>query len=592
MAEDPELAARYLYNGQIERWLRPYTELALEINDITEKRFPRDHKTGVQAAIFFLDPEMSIHLSGTLRAETTVTETDAVTLKDVSNFCAKAEPDAQTADLISSEIFRQWVMVRSKDIAAKLPTSTSPSATYLLRIQTIDPLSDINLNNDPESDTYSMTGEGLGCFLNEIYTVFWNVYEGDLPRMRREWQPDWILKPVAINIVSCFLAPEDNHYITEFFDTKGQHFKDQRQWYVYCTDRNSDEYINRAGPKDDIYHAQASWMKCIQGYGWTPEYEFVETEKIAYDHKTLFSHSRKELREEYRKHGLKGFLAVLNHEDPDADLSEEFAYEDLLHDYLEDIRAIDPQDKHVKRFDKAAAIADDLLDSGRGKIRLLNARNITQMILSIVLAIIPALALLTMLIFSIIEHPLVDVSSFKIENWIWVLGLIIGAIIYFSTDWDGCLPAIIAGVVCSFLLMAVVKFLGMFILYFYAAIVLGVLIWFSIKTIFNRSPFADQARKFTKPGFEEQVLEPLYFAFSDEDNFDSSLNGAFNDSDIQGWKQDLKFRRTHTLVFVAAVWLLMIFSSFIPKSERFDKLSAPVIELLSPDSKTEENEMQ
>ena len=577
MADDLDVAAKYLYRGQIERWLKPYPELVMEIQDIVEKRYPRDHQAGVQAVIFLLDPATPLHLSGFTRGTDEAVETDAVTLKDVSNFCCKAELDAETADMICTEMFREWVRVRSKDIAAKLPTSNATSTTYLLRIQTIDPLSDINLINDPEDEDYAMTGEGLGMFMNEIYTIFWNTYGGDVDTMTQNWESDKILKSVALNIAVNFMAPEDYHYITEFFDTKNHRFDQQRQWFVYCTDRNSDDYIKRAGPKDDEYHAQASWMKFIQGLGYTPEYEFVDTGKIAYDHKTLFSHSKKELKEELHNGGLRGFLAVNNHEDPDADLSEEFAYEELLWDYLEDIRDIDPEDEAVERFDKAAGQAEKLISQGRGKIRKLNASSIAQTVLTIALAIVPALILLAMLIFSIIENPLVDVSSFHIGGWIWVLGIIIGVIIYFTADADGLLPALIGGVICSTILMIAVKFLGMFLLYMYAAVVLGVLVWFSIKTVFNWSPFAKKARKFTKPGFDEKVLEPLYYAFSDEDKFDSSLNGAFNDNDILNWKADLKTRRTHTLIFIGAVWLLMIFSMFIPKSERFSKFSAPIL---------------
>ena len=570
MADDLELAAKYLYRGQIERWIKPYPELFLEIQDIVDKRYPKDQQAGVQAVIYLLDPETPIHLKGFSRENHDVIEADAVTLKDVSNFCCKAEVDVDTAGFICSDSFRDWVRIRSKEIAAKLPTDSNSSTTMLLRIQTIDPLSDINLINDPEDPDYTMTGEGLGKFLNEIYTIFWNTFEGDVETMVQNWESGPVLKSVAVNIAVNFLSPEDYHYITQFFDTKNHRFDQQRQWFVYCTDRNSDDYINRAGPKDDTYHAQASWMKFIQGLGFDPEYEFVETGKIAYDHKTLFSHSKKELRKEYQDCGLRGFLAVLNHEDPDADLSSQFAYEALLKDYLDDVREIDPDDEAVKRFDDAADEAERLISEGRGKIRKLNASNITQNVLSIILAVVPGLILLAMLVFSIIENPLVDVSGLKIGSWIWVLGIIIGVVIYFTADMDGgFIAAVIGGVIVAAILMVLVKFLGMFILYFYAAVVLGVLIWFSIKTIFNQSPFAKEARKFTKPGFDEKVLEPLYYAFSTENSFDSSLNGAFNQSDLDNWKMDLKYRRRSVIIFIAAIWLLMIFSSFIPKSERF-----------------------
>ena len=587
MAGDLDLAMRYLYRGDMERWLQPYPELAIEMQDIVEKRLPKDRETGVMAAIYFLSPAMPFHLSGLSRETGEPAVKDAVTLKDVADFCNDAIPDEDSARAICSKIFREWVRVRNKDLARKLPEVTySESATFMLRVQTIDPLSDINLRNDPSREDYAMTQEGIGQLLNDIYTLYWNNYEGDFDQLVAHYNdPDnaplnrEIPLSVVVNIIANFGSPEDYHYVTDFYDTKGQRFKDQRSWFVYCTDRNSDDYIKKAGPKDDIFRQQAAWMKVIVGYGLQPVYALKSGEGV-YDTRELFSHRKKELREEYENRGLRGWLAVQHQENPDADLSAEFAYETLLQDYLEDLRRLDDKLEPVKRFDEAREEADRILSEGKGRVRGLAARSVLHYVGTLLLAVLPAVVLLAMLVFSIIENPIVDTSGLKLSNFIWTIGLLLSGVVFFTSDTEdvGCMASLMAGGILAAIIWVIVKFLGGFILYLFAAIVLAVLIYFSIKTLFSPSPYAREARKFTKPGFDEQVLEPLYYAFSDDDSFDSSLNGAFDDDQIANWKDDLKRRRFYVLVFMGVVWVLFAFSLFIPKSERFGRLSKPLFQ--------------
>ena len=583
MAEDEDLAAKYLYRGQVEKWLKPYPELALEMQDIVEKRHPKDQRLGTWVAIYNLDPTYSIPLKGVSRESGEEVSARAVTLKDVGDFFNAAIPSGQTMYFLCGDLFKEWVRVRDKAIAESFAPSGESVEIFMLRVQALDPLSDINLINDPSNPDYAMTGEGLGRLLNKVYHIFWNVCKGDISKIDAIWGKDdyapynrQIPVSTVLAIAADFLAPEDCHFITESFDTKGGRFSKQRSWFVHCTDRNSDDYRGKAGPNDDTFHAQAAWMKVIKGYGATPEYTFVDSGKTCTTLDEVFEEDRDVLKSEFDDRGLRGFLAVHHQEDPDADLSEQFAYEGLLYDYLEDLRDIDENIAAVERFDEAREEADRILSEGKSKVRGLSIRSALQRVGTILFAFIPMLILLVMLVFSIIEHPTVDASQVHFDNYAWLLGLVFAAVAWLWFDIDGCLLPIIIGVASAGLMMLLVNLLGSYILIIFAVVVLASLVFLSIKTVFDTSSYAKNARKFTKPGFDEQVLEPLYYAFSNESNFDSSLNGAFNDDEIDNWKEDLRRRRIFMWIFIGSAWLLILFSLAVPKSARFEKISTPV----------------
>ena len=589
MLADMDLAKKYLYRGQIERWLKPYPELALEIHDIVEKRHPLDQDLGLMAVVYKLDKDTPFYLKGISKETGEKVEIPALTLKDVGNFCNTAVADPDTVRDIASGIFKEWVWIHNKAIANELPSLNEPGVTFMVRVQMLDPLSDINLCNDPSDPDYAMTQEGIGRLFNKIYNIYWSRFGGDSGKLVDEWEdPKYaplnrqIPLYTLVNVINNFDSPEDHHYITDFFDTKGQRFKQQRSWFVYCTDRNSDDYRKKAGPKDNDSRMQIAMMKVIKGYGVNPEYAFSNDGSVVTSREEVFAKSKKVLKTEWLEKGLAGLLCIFHQEDPNADLSPRFAYEKLLLDYVEDLRRIDPELYPVSRFDEARDEAGNILSRGKARVHGLSIRSTLQRVAVIIFAVIPAIVLITMLVFSIIDNPILDVTNFKLEGIIWILGIIIAAIIFFESDSEGCLVPLIGGAIGGGLLVMLVKFLGQFILYFFVLAALAVTGWFTYRTVFLGSSYAKQARKFNKPGFDEEVLEPLYYAFSNEISFDSSLNGAFNDQDISLWNGDIKTRRRDILIFIGAIWVLIGFSLLVPKSERFDRFSAPVVQAWFP----------
>ena len=570
MFEDLDLAARYLYKGQLNDWLSDYRDKQVRLDDIVENRYQTDQKGGAIAAIFAVFPERVITLDGIDRTTGEAVQCTADTIKDVSDFCNRAIPED---GFFSSTLFLEWVRSRDSSLADSLPTTDVDIFTDLLRIQTIIPLADINLCSDTNADDYAMTQEGLARVINKAYNVWWNIYQGDgdavLADSQKKDDPRYwkttlnTLRGIALN----FTEPQDEgtNYLADFMRTKGTRFAKQLSWLDSCLDIYNDDNQKKAGPKDEEYLQQVAWMRVIKGFGIDPVYHLEDEDADVTTVSELFKFSKKTLKKEYEERGLRGWLAVQHHEDPNVNLKPQFTYEKLLHEYLEDVGKIDPNEPTVKRFEEAHEEAKRIVSEGKGKIGKQSRRNATQFLLSLLLGVLPLTALAIVLVVNIIMHPTIDTSGFKLENWIWPIGLVVGAILYFVLDSDGCLIPIIIGIAGAAALFFLVKFLGQFILYFYLVVVLGALITFTILTVFNKSEYAKKARKFDKPGFEEYILEPLYYAYSDEDQFDSSLHDMVDENYINAWKLDLTDRRLYVLIFIGASILLWSFSLLLPR---------------------------
>ncbi|MBQ6956221.1 MAG: peptidoglycan-binding protein [Bacteroidales bacterium] len=571
MEEDFELAEGYLYRGRLSKWLSAYPELQNRLDNITENRFRKDHEGGVIAAIYALCPDMPFKLSGVDRKSGEEVETEADTLKDVSDFCSRAVPFYD--ELIGNK-FVEWVRIRAGDLADALPTTDIDTMTYMLRVQTIDPLSDINLCNDPSNPNYAMSQEGIARTLNEAYNIFWNRYGGDFDTLLGAVQDEYseykyrelTIENVA-NISASICDPQHGpNYLNEFMKTKGARFNKQISWVDYCLDYDSKDNKKKAGPKDDGYVTQAAWMRIIKGFGINPVYHLVDEDADVTTVSELMRFPKKVLKKEYEERGLRGWLAVQHHEDPYADLGKQYSYEKLLAAYVDDVRRIDADDRVVKRFDEASDKARSILGEGKSKIHRLNIRTLSQYAASILFGVVPCIVLTVLIISSIIAHPTLDMSGFEIQRFIWPVGLVVGVILYFVIDSDGCLVPIILGMLGAALLFVVTKFLASLLLYFFLLAVLATLVFFVIKTLFFRSDFAKQVRHFTKPGFEEYVLEPLYYAFSNETVFDSSLNGMIDDRSIDSWKNDLKKRRNNMLIFIGITLIFCALGLLLPRN--------------------------
>lgn len=473
MAEDMNLAIKYLYSGKITKWLEHIPELQIEIENIVEKEFPNDQKMGLLAAI-----------------------------------------------------------------------------------HTLNPFYDLLLCCDLHNPDYAMTGATLGKAINQAYDHFYTRNDADV---------------LSFRIVKSFENGNDTDYLPWFLDHKGNRFAQQRSWFDYCVkgDRRNSK---KAGPKDAEYLHQVAMMKTIVGFGATPEYRLSRTGEVLKSLDDLRKAPKKELLYDLQHDkGIRGWLAVLCHENPNVDLKPKYTYEKLLEKYLQLIGTIDPNDHAYTRFHQAQEEAQSITAAAKNKIRETWSTSLIQKILAIVLAFIPLTILLVRIILNIIDNPTLDVSGGWTSYLFYGLGIVAAAITFFVSDSDGCLIPIIVGAIASVIITFLLRLLGVIALYIFALIVLGVLIFCSFPLLFDYSRHRTKIKSVTHPGFEELTLEPLYFAFNNEKKFDSSLNGAVDVSTTSLWKEEVRKRWITLLIFVGCSIVLCLFGRLLPESERMDR---------------------
>lgn len=473
MAEDMNLAIKYLYSGKISKWLEHIPELQIEIENIVEKEFPNDQKMGLLAAI-----------------------------------------------------------------------------------HTLNPFYDLQLCCDLHNPDYAMTGTTLGKALNQAYDHFYTRNDADM---------------LAFRIVKSFENGYDTDYLPWFLDHKGNRFAQQRKWFDYCV-KGDRKNSKKAGPKDAEYLHQVAMMKTIVGFGAMPEYRLSRTGEVLKDLDDLRIAPKKELLYDLQHDkGIRGWLAVLCHENPNVDLKPKYTYEKLLEKYLQLIGTIDSNDPSFVRFHQAQEEAQSITATAKNKIRETWSTSLIQKILAIVLAFIPLTILLVRIILNIIDNPTLDVSGGWTDYLFYGLGIVAAVITFFASDSDGCLIPIIVGAIASVIITFLLHILGTIVLYLFALIVLGVLVFCSFPLLFDYSRHRTKIKTVTHPGFEELTLEPLYFAFSNEKKFDSSLNGAIDVSTTSLWKEEVRKRWITLLIFVGCTIALCLFGRLLPESERMDR---------------------
>ena len=336
----------------------------------------------------------------------------------------------------------------------------------------INPIADPIFNDDPGSPDFIGSPERMGRLFNELYKWF-KLDSYPCPAEDRN---------LAACIVSSF-EEFDGSYMDKFLDLKKAVFSEQRSWMRYCCDWESEDNRRKAGPQDGMTRLEISMMKTIKGFGCTPEYTFEDSGETITTLEEL--HNARGDRKAALKKGLKGWLAVQFHENPDEDLSTKGRYEDLLEQYLDEIHGIDPLCDECLRFRKARNMVLDEYARQSGTVERYWKKTRTQTITGLVLMAPPLLLTI------ILGNPTLKVCA--------LIMVLIDCFFFF----------------------------------------------------FDKSVYAVGLDELVPPSKEQLQTEPLYYAFKHKEDFDSSIEAQFDESDIHRWAGDIKIRRNRLFITAA-----------------------------------------
>ncbi|MDR1756115.1 MAG: protein kinase [Culturomica sp.] len=574
MGEDKTLAIKYLYQGKIEEWLEGIhrNELAAELHEITEKRFPKNEEAGFFATCYFLDDELPytdvkgnplnspqeiaqslkanakqyekalansedpLFLFFSARGSANVTQEFAplfkkskdnrsallqlihtldqtlpwimVTDQNESIECHTPEEvleakykhtlsDESWADLIS-EGFLTWLRYTDPAVEGKVRSAKGHTERQTAVLYNLSPKVSYTFQMDENAGDYFFTAEEVGNYMN----LRMREYILDENDNFASFQLD-----TMCNI--------DDTQLYDYFKSKGV-YDDKIDWIKYCSDLKSKENAEKPAP----YNWKVGVYKAIKGLGFDPFYYFPKSDKRVYTLDELNGIPSKEINDELAKGYLQAWLTTFWQEDPALDLQKEHTFEKETIKYLRYLGKLDKENIDVKNYNIGKKSVEKALSNLKRKQR-------THVWSKIVIGSITLLASVA-IILSLLNIN-IPINAEDHKGWIAIAAGVAGVLtvgIMFLGANAGCLINLVVGAVVYFAVGALLLFCIPYIGFIAAGLLVLMLIFWVIRS-YLKYPALNRANKhLLHPGFEELELEPLHFAFSDEQTFQSSIGDA------------------------------------------------------------------
>ena len=571
MLEDIDLSVKYLYSGKIRQWLadnlRP--ELAQEIEDIAENQYPKDKYAGLYSACYHLDRGMpytdiknktaqsseeiaqsllanfshyqkalsnkndSLFLFLNAHGAANITQTFAPLFKKTGNNrdallqliytldptlhwiitteenekieCYTPEDVIKTKhdysfsdeswDDLLGEAFLTWLRYKHPDIEGKIRLQKDYKERQTVVLYNLSPKVSYNFQTDKDADDYFFTAEEVGNYMNIQIEDFIKDENDEYASTQLDMMCDI-----------------DDTRLYDYFKSKGV-YDDKIRWIKGCADQKSKDNVNKAGP----YNWVIGVYKAIKGLGYDPYYYFPKSEKRVYTLGELNQISSKEIEVEIKKGYLQKWLTIFYQEDPDLGLAQKYTFEKETVKYLEHLEKLEPDNSDVENYRIGKNSVLETLSYLKRRLRFHLISKVAVGLLTLAAAALVIFGLLT------IDIPLNPKDHVE---WISIVAIVAGiagvGLMYFAAD-SGCLIDIIVGAIVGGVTYFIIYFLLAFVGYIGAALLLTALVLLLIFAYIKYPVDSSSHNNLLDPTFEELELEPLHFAFSDDQTFRSSI---------------------------------------------------------------------
>ena len=393
LLDNEKLAIGYLYNGRIGSWLESCgnQKLSTIVRDIIVNRYPVDQHAGLMAAVYAMEPTFPYKdVKGNLCDDVHSLAISLLSYRKEYGMLLTNPNDSLFLYLEShtkcnvDRLRSYFTDVTGKDVQVAIMRMTyeidpeipllarHPSSTLKEIIRSFgweqlteddwQSLTDGRLLSWMYSHEDRMACEGLRILTKGqpyskalAYKVLYNLDRDAAYDLRNAFTPMQIGEMLRERLINAEVLSGKafEEEMIDFIDMDGRfkYYAQLHGWseilneYHRCFDMNSDENRDRLG----IYDYRTAVYRFCRILGVTPVYQMPDG--TIYDNgRDVNVQNHAQIRSEIREGSFSQWMSVFYHEDPNADFSENYAYERTLKDWVMALGQLDNTNSYYKRF--------------------------------------------------------------------------------------------------------------------------------------------------------------------------------------------------------------------------------------------------